>query len=306
MSTTSLVHLHWNHVLESAPVKQNLPHNRVRIQTRVDEHNGARAVLDHDHDFFEIALVISGSARHRNLYGTKAARRGDVFIIPPGIWHRFVECRGLKLFNLFLGPELFHSYLPFLERDPFWSPFLTPGTVEKQPQWTRPFALPPAEMKSVTDVLEQLYAVGNRPHEFDTNFQLIGLLVQALGKLAAGLRNQSQLQMQTQALHPLIRRGIELIEGDPDRDWRASELCQQLNGVSKAYLTRLFKNQLGVTPKNYVSQRRIERAAVRLLTTSLSVTEVAIQSGWDDPNLFSRRFRQFFGVTPSAYRDAKT
>jgi AraC family L-rhamnose operon transcriptional activator RhaR len=52
----------------------------------------------------------------------------------------------------------------------------------------------------------------------------------------------------------------------------------------------------------YLARVRAETAAALLLQTERSITDIAAAGGWPDANYFARRFRQHFGLAPSAYR----
>jgi AraC-like DNA-binding protein len=73
-------------------------------------------------------------------------------------------------------------------------------------------------------------------------------------------------------------------------------------GVSEDYLGRIFLQELGLSPMEYLNRYRIKEAKVLLRHTITSVTDVASQVGFDDPAYFSRAFRKQVGVSPRAYR----
>lgn len=71
-------------------------------------------------------------------------------------------------------------------------------------------------------------------------------------------------------------------------------------------LARVFKRCMGVTPYNYVLNRRLEAAAARLRDGGGSVLQVALDVGFGDLSEFTRRFRARFGCPPAAYRSRHT
>jgi len=73
-------------------------------------------------------------------------------------------------------------------------------------------------------------------------------------------------------------------------------------GLSKYHFLRLFKATYGLTPMEYVSQRRIERAQDLLRATNLTVTEVCMLVGFSSLGSFSTRFRALVGETPSEFQ----
>ena len=73
-------------------------------------------------------------------------------------------------------------------------------------------------------------------------------------------------------------------------------------GLSKYHFLRLFKATYGLTPAEYVSQRRIERAQDLLRATNLTVTEVCHAVGFSSLGSFSSRFRALVGESPRAFQ----
>lgn len=72
--------------------------------------------------------------------------------------------------------------------------------------------------------------------------------------------------------------------------------------LSKFHFLRLFRATYGVTPVEYVSMRRIERAQDLLRSTNLTVTEVCHAVGFSSLGSFSSRFRAVVGESPSSFQ----
>jgi AraC-like DNA-binding protein len=75
-------------------------------------------------------------------------------------------------------------------------------------------------------------------------------------------------------------------------------------GLSPFHLTRLFRQELGLTPHQYLLRTRLRRAAALLADTATPVTEVAYAVGFGDLSNFQRTFRRHMGETPGAFRRA--
>lgn len=77
----------------------------------------------------------------------------------------------------------------------------------------------------------------------------------------------------------------------------------KVSGLSRAHFSRVFAASEGMPPAEYVLQKRLQRA-VKLLTkaASLPVKEVAVMSGFEDPNYFAKVFRRVFGASPTEFR----
>ena len=71
---------------------------------------------------------------------------------------------------------------------------------------------------------------------------------------------------------------------------------------SESYLSNLFKKQYHMTVGEYINQLRMEKAKQLLLEPAARVSDVAEQVGFDNTDYFTKRFRQFTGLTPTEYR----
>jgi transcriptional regulator GlxA family with amidase domain len=73
--------------------------------------------------------------------------------------------------------------------------------------------------------------------------------------------------------------------------------------VSQSTFIRAFKASFGETPHRYLQRRRIERAMYLLRTTTMSVTDTCIATGFSSLGTFSRTFNDIVGVAPSQFRN---
>jgi len=73
-------------------------------------------------------------------------------------------------------------------------------------------------------------------------------------------------------------------------------------GVGVSRLHALFDAGLGISPKRYIARERLERAALMLEETDLSVAEIALRAGYGDQSAFARAFHRHLGCPPAAYR----
>jgi two-component system response regulator YesN len=76
--------------------------------------------------------------------------------------------------------------------------------------------------------------------------------------------------------------------------------------VSPSYLFRLFKKKMGVSPMRYRNIVRVDKAKLLLADQALSVDAVADRVGFEDPKYFARVFRDLAGMSPSAFRKARS
>ena len=72
----------------------------------------------------------------------------------------------------------------------------------------------------------------------------------------------------------------------------------QIAGFDKSYFIRKFKYSLGTTPVLYINFIRLQKARDLLQLSTLSVSEVAFEVGFENPNYFTRKYKEYYGVTP--------
>jgi AraC-like DNA-binding protein len=103
----------------------------------------------------------------------------------------------------------------------------------------------------------------------------------------------------------LVKRAIAYLHQNYDRPLSRGEIAQAI-GVSEDYLSRIFRQELGLSPWDYLHRYRIKQAKELLTRTNASVIDVALQVGFNDRSYFSRVFRELAGVSPGEYRKLAT
>lgn len=78
----------------------------------------------------------------------------------------------------------------------------------------------------------------------------------------------------------------------------------ELNHFNPSYLSRFFKQEMGINLSEYIDDCRIRRAKELLCNTDLMVREVAPQVGYESAHSFTRLFKKLTGMTPQEYRES--
>ncbi len=94
---------------------------------------------------------------------------------------------------------------------------------------------------------------------------------------------------------------MKYIEEHYPENLTVEEIARQLS-VNRSHLSRVFKNQLGTSIKEYLIGVRINRAAFLLSLTDDSVESIAYQVGFNSLVVFSRMFKKTTGETATNYR----
>lgn len=94
------------------------------------------------------------------------------------------------------------------------------------------------------------------------------------------------------------REVISYLEANYNRDISIQDISESV-GVSRYHLSRLFKENTGMTLIDYLNKLRFKKAEILIKNTDLNINEVAKLVGFNNISYFNRKFKQIFGITPS-------
>lgn len=100
---------------------------------------------------------------------------------------------------------------------------------------------------------------------------------------------------------PNIKRTIEFLMDSYQGKYSLQDLANIAN-LSPYHFIRIFKNETGKTPYEYLMDIKLEKACNLLRKSNLSITEICFLCGFNSPNHFSTVFKRVLGVSPSQYR----
>ena len=132
----------------------------------------------------------------------------------------------------------------------------------------------------------------------------VGLMWQLLGDFASFTsQNDMSLAKSSEQISKL-KNVLSFMHKNIDRRITLDELAQTA-GMSPKYFCRVFKELTGKTPVEYLNYYRIESACEMLTLTDETVTEIAMNCGFNDMSYFSKTFAKYKGVSPNKFRKAK-
>ena len=117
-----------------------------------------------------------------------------------------------------------------------------------------------------------------------------------------GLIGQNDsVENSTKILNPHLKKAVIYIENNY-RDAISLEDVAKAASSSHSMLTQLFKNELNMTPIEYVWHHRLTVAKKFLEFTNLPIKDIALRCGFKTTQHFSRRFEERFGNNPTSFR----
>lgn len=249
----------------------------------------------HRHDYHELIIVLEGETEH--LLDDELVRvdAGQVLMIGRGQVHTFTASRGFSGAVVRFGEEL-----------------LTGAAQEASPGWMlvscerRVLEPPRRELEHVLGVLHLLDDELRRPSDAETD-QIVAATLATV--LALVQRWQAGASMGAAGGTPspdveLMRAFVRLLEAEHHRHHDAAWYASQLH-VSPNHLAAVLSRLTGRSTKRMITDRLMTEVARLLRFTDLTVQQVALRLGYDDPLYLSRAFKANTGLSPSAWRERR-
>ena len=275
--------------------KEKLENNslrRVLVECQLRE-EGFVMSSHHCHSFFEIYYVDRGNCRfmvENNIYDL---RQGDFLLIPPDVLHytRYLD-----------GPcKKYDIYFRSDDISPQVSAAMPGGSSFFHE--TRIFQLPDAHHYQAELLLDRMLT--EEKIEDSRTEAMLYLQLQEL--LLFCSRNCSFLQDIPANIRTTDRQIVLAARYISDHYMEpisAADIASAA-GFSPNYLSKRFREAAGIGVHEYLMFVRLQHAALDLVSTNDSITEIALRSGFSDSNYFKDAFKKKYGTTPSAYRKTR-
>lgn len=247
----------------------------------------------HAHRQLEILGCLKGSLayefRGRPLV---TLRSGHFLVIPPGVRHRIASgvAEPARRFSIFLSRP--HPALRGVSA--FSLADFRELTARLLAQRFSPRAMPPREIFRVTrlaDLIEREDALA---------LQDVLRMRTTLGLLLVEFADAKSPRPDASAEN-LMKEAEQWLDAHLAEKIILDDLVAHI-GYGRSRFFALFKAHSGLTPVEWVTRRRMERAKTLLRNTDLSVREIARQCGFATTVFFARVFRRYVGQSPSAWR----
>lgn len=128
--------------------------------------------------------------------------------------------------------------------------------------------------------------------------------VRAVYELILQVHRERQKAYAPSAQLALIAPAVEKIRCEFAQNELSVATLASYCGLSEAYFRRIFLNEFGISPKEYIINLRIHYAKQLLESGDFTVTQTAQLCGYAEPCHFSREFARRVGVTPAGYKKA--
>ncbi|MFF5975662.1 AraC family transcriptional regulator [Streptomyces sp. NPDC012769] len=258
----------------------------------------SRADFPHRHTFYEIVHVTRGSGTHVVDLTRWELSPPHLGLILPGQLHHWENAQGLDGSVVLFTPE-------FLVDHPGDQELLR--RIGDHP-WLR--LDPAAHARTARLIAELTEEYGHGDAGFATVLRsLLHVLLVRTARLGApeGPGREQPPQGRHTAVADAFARLLARTGKDGAAECpRSVRECAEWIGVTPGYLTEAVRAALGRTPGSLLREARTQEAQRLLARTDLSVRQVALRTGFDDPAYFCRFFRRETGMSPGHFRKHHT
>ena len=248
----------------------------------------------HWHDEFEIIYVKSGfltvSISGENYIG----KPGDAFVVSPGNLHFMGSQTGNVDYFTFLFPL---KYISFRTDDILDDKLLEPLN-------SGHLMISPEIEDTVKEQCEQLVEIyGAKKEESQSKITAqIKTKIILLQFILELWKKGFIVENDTSGKNTVEKEMVSYIQQNFTGKILLKEFGEQFH-LSEKYISRYFKEHFHITISQYVTYLRLEHAKQLLQDTDIPVTEVAMQSGYQNVSYFIRSFKKTYGMSPLKYRN---
>lgn len=245
----------------------------------------------HWHDELEIIYVVKGNL-HVYIDGNNFdAGKGDIFFAGPKVLH-YMDTQDFSVeYYAILFPL---DFISFRTEDCLESKFFAPL---KKGKLMFPMKLKPTISIEIAGYLNRI--IHENTSDYLNNRLKTKILI--LEMLTFMLENNT-FEIPAYINSSGIQREIISYIQQHHTEKITLEMLSKEFHLSEKYLSRYFKVNFAIPFKQYVCHLRLSTAKNLLTSTDLSITDVAMNSGFPSVNLFIRTFKSAFGITPLQYR----
>lgn len=252
--------------------------------------NAKTPFVYHNHDHPAIVYIISGSCTYKINDELYPVKKGDVIICNPGVLHGCTLSQDEEMFEFHIGLTdiRFENMAPNFLISPDMVPVITMNRYEQE------------FFKCYNEIVSE-----QERHEPGTGLILKALIM----KLIVILLKET---------HSLDKTGVSCLYNPEyyDRTDLVSSIISYINDryasnislekiaknmyLSPVYISRIFKEETGDSPINYLINVRLNKARALLSEGRLSISAIAKTVGYQDAYYFSKLYKKHFGCPPSA------
>lgn len=253
----------------------------------------------HTHaDFYELTIVLDGTALHIANGESYFIKKGDVFCVDDRTEHCFTQCQSFRICNIMFRPdELFAPFEDLKHCPGFHALFYTDHSSASFKSRLR---------LNINDFEETERLIARMIEEYQgCQAGFVSTVTAYFIQLVSYLVRRYSEEQSTVGSVTTFSKAVAYMERSFTQRITMEEIAN-IAGMSVRHFQRQFKSTYLITPQEYIAMLRMQKAIRMLLHTNCTITEIALECGYQDSNLFSRQFKKNTGLSPRSYRSDYT
>ena len=248
---------------------------------------------DHSHNYYEIIFLLSGKCRFLLKDTVYYLEKGDLVLVIPGELHHSV-------YSADGGCEILMIY--FKKEHINWSMFSDRNTSLFPQENLHSFmgSIPALYQEDFISLLNRMLAENAGIDEYSTGFMRCFLHEALLMLMRYSVMNEEDPQL-LNARDADILLATKYIYKNYRKPLSLDEVSAQA-ALSPTYFSKKFKQVTGMGFKEYLNFVRLKHAQTALLTTNNTITDIALENGFNDSNYFKDLFKKIYGKSPREFR----
>lgn len=230
---------------------------------------------------YQIIYITDGSGILETREAKHLIHPGSILFIFPGMWHRYKPNKRTGWKEHFIGfngeftRTIFHEKFISVQK-----PILYIGFQDM--------------------IIKQFYDIIEQVKEEKPGYQQVcsGIILHLIGNILSINKNR---EFSGREIEKKIRQTCIKFRENLHNEVNVEVLAGEVN-LGYSHFRRVFKKYTGLSPAQYHLNLRLQKAREMLLTTNLSVKQVAFEMGFQSNYYFTRIFTKKMGVTPTGIR----
>ncbi len=229
----------------------------------------------HIHDAWEVLFFLRGNVSYKVEGKSYRLKRGNLVLTRPSVFHQIQpnDKSTYERYNIIIDSRI----IPRAIKD----------------------RLPQADVFTCMDE-NRMFDLFERFDDYESESDkevLIRLCSHIIEEIMYNLTIMTPMSKNETASNPLVNKALAYIDEHLASISGIDEICDKLY-ITKSHLHHLFTKELGISPKQYITSKRL-MLAQKLIRHGKKATEVAVAVGYDDYATFFRNYKKQFGFSPS-------
>lgn len=236
------------------------------------------------HNFYEIEIIVSGTATEVINGNRIPASKGDIFVITPETYHSIEDATRFNLISIAIGTN--YTNIELLNR-----------IANSNDDIVFHRTLSKKDYNLVFSLCEHIEESIKNGHPFDSEIAKNSINI-ILAFILENVENGTGINTNVTT----VKKAMAYIRKNYAENPTLGQVAEHVN-VSKNYFSVLFKENSGISFKQFLNDVKLSNAAKMLKQTELSIVEICHDCGYDSLSTFYRKFKEKFSVSPQTYRN---